>query len=87
MFASRSSQAALAVALVAVASIASADGSKLQPQQQYRDFFRCATTPAVDFPGTIVAAALATPDLKALADAVVLAGLDGTLSGPGPFTV
>lgn len=48
---------------------------------------RCASTPAANFPGTIVDAALATPELKALADAVVAAGLVGTLSGPGPFTV
>jgi uncharacterized surface protein with fasciclin (FAS1) repeats len=52
-----------------------------------RDYFRCATTPAVDFPGTIVDAALATPALSSLAGAVVAAGLAGTLSGPGPFTV
>lgn len=78
--------AALAAALVAAAPAALADGGKGQPQQS-REYFRCASTPAVKFPGTIVDAALATPDLKALADAVVAANLAGVLSGPGPFTV
>lgn len=77
---------ALAAALAAVAPAALADGGKWQPQHA-RDYFRCASTSAVTFSGTIVDAALATPDLKALADAVVAAGLAGTLSGPGPFTV
>jgi uncharacterized surface protein with fasciclin (FAS1) repeats len=55
--------------------------------EEGREFLRCLSTPAVEFHGTIVDAALATPDLKALADAVVAAGLAETLSGPGPFTV
>jgi uncharacterized surface protein with fasciclin (FAS1) repeats len=78
--------ASLAAALLAAASPALADGNKWQPQQS-REFFRCASTQPLNFSGTIVDAALATPDLKALADAVVAAGLAGTLSGPGPFTV
>jgi uncharacterized surface protein with fasciclin (FAS1) repeats len=86
MFPRRFRAAAVAAALAAAAPAAFADGSKWQPQQG-REYFRCAATPAVNFPGTIVDAALATPDLKALADAVVAAGLAGALSGPGPFTV
>jgi uncharacterized surface protein with fasciclin (FAS1) repeats len=77
---------ALAAALLVVAPAALADGGGWQPQQA-KEYFRCASTPAVKFNGTIVDAALATPDLKVLADAVVAANLAGTLSGPGPFTV
>jgi uncharacterized surface protein with fasciclin (FAS1) repeats len=76
-------------AIGAAASLSTAvlaDG-KNDYNQSVRDYFRCASTPAVDFPGTIVDAALATPALKSLADAVVAANLAGTLSGPGPFTV
>jgi uncharacterized surface protein with fasciclin (FAS1) repeats len=76
--------AAIAIVLTAPAA---ADSAREQYHKATRDYLRCATTPAVDFPGTIVDAALATPALKALADAVVAAGLAGTLSGPGPFTV
>ena len=76
----------LTATLVVAAPAAIADGGKWQPQQG-REYFRCAATPAVHFQGTIVDAALATPDLRVLADAVVAAELAGTLSGPGPFTV
>ena len=82
----RLSSVALAIALLTAAPAVLADGAKWQPQQG-REYFRCAATPAVHFPGTIVDAALATPELKGLADAVVAAGLAGTLSGPGSFTV
>jgi len=79
--------AAIAAA-VSFSTVAAADGTgKDAYTQSVRDYFRCASTPAVDFPGTIVDAALATPALKSLADAVVAANLAGTLSGPGPFTV
>jgi uncharacterized surface protein with fasciclin (FAS1) repeats len=80
----------LAAAFAAAAPAALADTGKRQPPpqpQQAKEYFRCAATPAVHFQGTIVDAALATPDLKVLADAVVAAGLAGTLAGPGPFTV
>lgn len=86
--------AALAAA-VAVCATASADGDDhgygykkdwYGPKGQ-RDYMACLKTPAAEFPGTIVDAALATPDLKTLADAVVAAGLVDTLNGKGPFTV
>ena len=77
--------ATLAAALLAAAPAALADGSK--GQAPGREFLKCASTPAVKFQGTIVDAALATPELQALADAVVAAGLAGTLSGAGPFAV
>lgn len=75
------------LALAANAGTAAADGSRWRGGNWVRDYFRCATTPAVNFQGTIVEAALATPDLKSLADAVVAAGLVDTLNGKGPFTV
>jgi uncharacterized surface protein with fasciclin (FAS1) repeats len=75
--------AALALAIPALADEPTRQGY----HRAVNEYFRCAATPAADFPGTIVDAALATPDLKILADAVVAAGLAGTLSGPGPFTV
>jgi uncharacterized surface protein with fasciclin (FAS1) repeats len=75
------------LALTGYAGAASADGARWQGGSWQRDYFRCATTAAVKFQGTIVDAALATPDLKSLADAVVAAGLVDTLNGRGPFTV
>jgi len=56
-------------------------------RSQIRDYFECAFTPAADFPGTIVEAALATPELTELANAVVAAGLVDVLNGDGDFTV
>ena len=56
-------------------------------RQQIRDFFDCAFTPAAHFPGTIVDAAVATPQLSILKQLVIDAGLAEALSGPGPFTV
>lgn len=50
-------------------------------------FIECAFTPAVEFNGTIVDAALATDELSTLALAVDRAGLVDTLSARGPFTV
>jgi uncharacterized surface protein with fasciclin (FAS1) repeats len=49
-----------------------------------------ASTPAASTPaaaGTIVDVAAANPDFTTLVAAVKAAGLDETLSGPGPFTV
>jgi uncharacterized surface protein with fasciclin (FAS1) repeats len=74
------------LALAGASGTVSADESRRQGGWQ-RDYFRCATTPAAKFEGTIVDAALATPDLKGLADAVVAAGLVDVLNGKGPFTV
>ena len=75
------------LALAGHAGSASADAGDGETGNWRRDYFRCATTPPVTFQGTIVDAVLATPDLKSLADAVVAAGLVGTLNGAGPFTV
>jgi len=40
-----------------------------------------------DMPTTVVAVAQSSPDHKILVEAVTAAGLAGTLSGSGPFTV
>jgi len=56
-------------------------------RKQVRAFFDCAFTPAVHFDGTIVDAALATPELEELANAVVAAGFVDLLNSEGPFTV
>lgn len=53
----------------------------------YSDYRSCKNTKLTDFNGTIVDAAIATPDLSTLKDLVIAADLAGALSGPGPFTV
>lgn len=51
------------------------------------DFGECRRTAAVDFPGTIVDAAVATPALSTLTSLVVAADLVDALSAPGDLTV
>lgn len=48
---------------------------------------KCLRTTPVYFDGTIVDAAVATPQLSTLVDLVTAAGLVEALSGPGPLTV
>jgi uncharacterized surface protein with fasciclin (FAS1) repeats len=50
-------------------------------------FAQCAATPAVDFPGTIVDAALATEDLSTLVTAVTAADLGDLLATAENITV
>jgi uncharacterized surface protein with fasciclin (FAS1) repeats len=50
-------------------------------------FAECRRTQAVDFHGTIVDAAVATPALSTLTSLVVAANLVGPLSAPGNLTV
>jgi uncharacterized surface protein with fasciclin (FAS1) repeats len=47
----------------------------------------CLSTPLVQFDGSIVDAAIATPELSTLVDAVVAAGLDGALATTPNLTV
>ncbi|RVT52216.1 fasciclin domain-containing protein [Rubrivivax albus] len=68
---------AIAAALSAVTSAAVAAPS----------FAECRRTQAVEFPGTIVDAAIATPALSTLTSLVVAAGLADALSAPGDLTV
>jgi len=51
------------------------------------NFGECRRAVPVEFPGTIVEAAIATPALSTLVDLVVAAGLAGALSQPGDLTV
>lgn len=69
----------LAVAAAALAAPLSAMASP--------SFAECRQAQAVDFPGTIVDAAVATPALSTLTSLVVAAGLADALSAPGNLTV
>ena len=51
------------------------------------EFKSCLKTPLVEFNGTIVDAAVATPALSTLTSLVINAGLVGALNGPGNLTV
>ncbi len=55
--------------------------------RSWSDYRSCLRTAPVRFHGTIVEAALATPELSTLAFAVQAAGLVDVLSSDGPFTV
>jgi len=70
---------ALAVAATALSAPMGAFASQ--------SFAECRKTQAVDFPGTIVDAAVATPALSTLTSLVVAAGLADALSAPGNLTV
>jgi uncharacterized surface protein with fasciclin (FAS1) repeats len=50
-------------------------------------YLNCRHTQLTEFPGTIVDAALATPQLSTLVSLVLAADLTGPLSGKGPLTV
>lgn len=50
-------------------------------------YLSCRHTQLTEFPGTIVDAAMATPQLSTLVSLVVAADLTGALSGKGPLTV
>ncbi|MFN3886718.1 MAG: fasciclin domain-containing protein [Aquabacterium sp.] len=52
-----------------------------------KNYLQCRHTTLVDFPGTIVDAAVATPELSTLVNLVQAANLVGPLSGKGPLTV
>lgn len=67
-----------AIGLAAAAAFGSA--SATTPLQ-------CRHAPLAQFNGTIVDAAVATPELSTLVQLVQAAGLVGALSGPGPLTV
>jgi uncharacterized surface protein with fasciclin (FAS1) repeats len=75
------SAAAMAFGALALIGTTAADASS---QRQFRD---CLATKPVRFEGTIVDAALATPELSALVDLVVAANLVDALGAPGNLTV
>jgi uncharacterized surface protein with fasciclin (FAS1) repeats len=69
------------VAASTAASTASAASVSLHAYAQ------CRNAPLSNFPGTIVEAAVATPELSTLVSLVQAANLVGPLSGKGPLTV
>lgn len=69
----------LATAVSAVPAMAQASTTK--------DFLQCRSTSLTTFNGTLVEAAVATPELSTLVSLVQAANLVGPLSGKGPFTV
>ncbi|TBO34019.1 fasciclin domain-containing protein [Aquabacterium lacunae] len=71
---------------VASLSFLGAVGSA-QAQVNLKNYVQCRSTELVQFQGTLVDAAIATPELSTLTNLVVAANLVGALSGPGPFTV
>lgn len=72
----------LAAVLAAAAAVpAHASTSVLQR------YLQCKHTTLTEFPGTIVDAAVATPELSTLVSLVQAANLVGPLSGKGPLTV
>ncbi len=76
----RAAVAVAALALAAGAASATTGGSVAQRLE-------CLKTAPVDFSGTLVEAAVATPALSTLVALLQAANLVGALSGPGPFTV
>jgi uncharacterized surface protein with fasciclin (FAS1) repeats len=73
--------ALIAPALALLSAPAHAGTSTLQ------SWLKCRSTSLTEFNGTIVDAAIATPELSTLVSLVVAADLTGPLSGKGPLTV
>jgi uncharacterized surface protein with fasciclin (FAS1) repeats len=72
------------LALSAAAACTLLGGAQAQANEA---FAACASTPRAVFDGNIVEAAIATPELSTLVDAVVAAGLDTTLAQAENITV
>ena len=74
----------------ALAGLALATGLLAAPVAQATDwsgYIKCRHTQLTEFPGTIVDAAVATPELSTLVSLVQSANLVGPLAGKGPLTV
>lgn len=78
--------AALSLSLSGVAHADKKEDASVS-EKSFREYRECLRTPPVRFHGTIVEAALATPELSTLAFAVQAAGLVDVLNSDGPFTV
>lgn len=70
------------LACTLVAATASAQASA-----NFATYLKCRHTVLTEFPGTIVEAAVATPELSTLVSLVGSAGLVDALNGAGPLTV
>lgn len=76
----------------AIAGLVVAAGMLAAPAAHAADvslssYLKCRHTQLTEFPGTIVDAAVATPELSTLVSLVQAANLAGPLSGKGPLTV
>lgn len=72
----------LSLAAAAALSVTVAGGAQAMSRQA-----QCLSSDVVDFDGSVVDAALATPELSTLVDAVVTAGLDDALATTDNITV
>lgn len=72
---------------VGLASVLAATAASAQASTNFATYLKCRHTVLTDFPGTIVDAAVATPELSTLVSLVGAAGLVDALNGPGPLTV
>ena len=76
------------IGLSAVLAVSlSAAGTAQASLVNFKSYIECRHTQLVSFPGTIVDAAIATPELSTLVNLVVSANLVGALSAPGNLTV
>lgn len=76
----------LSIGAIATASLMTM-GAAQASQINLKQYIDCRHTQLVNFPGTIVDAAIATPQLSTLVNLVVSANLVGALSAPGNLTV
>jgi len=76
--------AAFTAALTAALALASASA---QASVNYASYLKCRHTQLTPFNGTLVEAAIATPELSTLVSLVKAAGLVDALSAPGQLTV
>lgn len=72
---------------IGFASVLIAASTATQASTNFASYLKCRHTTLTTFPGTIVEAAIATPELSTLVSLVSAAGLVDALNGPGPLTV
>ena len=75
------------VRAVGLASALLAATTAAQASTNFASYLKCRHTVLTEFQGTIVEAAVATPELSTLVSLVTSAGLVDALSGPGSLTV
>ena len=72
---------------VGIASALLATTVSAQASTNFATYLKCRHTVLTEFPGTIVEAAVTTPELSTLVSLVGAAGLVDALNGAGPLTV
>lgn len=82
-----SGSASRALGFVAAATAMALSAPAAHATVNVGQYLQCRHAQLVDFPGTIVDAAIATPELSTLVNLVVSANLVGALSAPGNLTV